>query len=69
MCNLSGYVGSERAAPILIEMARKRKGFAGVYGALERLSSAGRVYRKEIRLPGVLEGITDPKSVFLRAAD
>ena len=42
---------------------------ASVYGALERLSRAGRVYRKEIRLPGVLEGLTAPKSVFFRAAD
>ena len=29
MCNLSGYVGGERAAPVLIEMARKQEGFAG----------------------------------------
>ena len=46
-----------------------RQDDASVYGALERLSSAGRVYRKEIRLPGVLEGMTAPKSVFFRAAD
>ena len=42
---------------------------ASVYGALERLSNADRVYRKEIRLPGVLEGLTAPKSVFFRAAN
>ena len=46
-----------------------RQDDASVYGALERLSSAGRVYRKEIRLPGVLEGLTAPKSVFFRAAN
>ncbi len=46
-----------------------RQDDASVYGALERLSRAGRVYRKEIRLPGVLEGLTAPKSVFFRAAD
>ena len=46
-----------------------RQDDASVYGALERLSNAGRVYRKEIRLPGVREGMTAPKSVFFRAAD
>lgn len=31
MCNLAGYVGSKRAAPILIEMMGRQEGFAGGY--------------------------------------
>ena len=29
MCNLAGYVGSRRAAPILLEMSERQEGFAG----------------------------------------
>ncbi len=31
MCNIAGYVGTRRAAPILIEMMKKQEGFAGGY--------------------------------------
>ena len=29
MCNIAGYVGSRRAAPIILEMLRREEGFAG----------------------------------------
>ncbi len=31
MCNISGYIGKKRAAPILIEMIKKQAGFCGGY--------------------------------------
>lgn len=31
MCNIAGYVGTRRAAPILIEMIRRQEGLAGGY--------------------------------------
>ena len=31
MCNIAGYVGSQPAAPILLEMLRKQEGLAGGY--------------------------------------
>lgn len=31
MCNISGYIGNKRAAPILIEMMQKQAGFCGGY--------------------------------------
>ena len=31
MCNIAGYVGTKRAAPILLEMMKKEEGFAGGY--------------------------------------
>src|SRR5690554_4670985 len=31
MCNIAGYVGYRRAAPILIEMMKKQEGFGGGY--------------------------------------
>ncbi len=31
MCNIAGYVGTKRAAPILLDMIRKQEGFAGGY--------------------------------------
>jgi len=31
MCNIAGYVGSDAAAPILIEMMRREEGWAGGY--------------------------------------
>ena len=31
MCNLAGYVGDDRAAPVLLEMMARQEGFAGGY--------------------------------------
>lgn len=31
MCNIAGYIGTEKAAPILIEMIKRQEGFCGGY--------------------------------------
>ena len=31
MCNIGGYIGSEAAAPILLDMMEKQEGLAGGY--------------------------------------
>ena len=39
MCNIAGYVGTKRAAPILIEMMRRQEGFnAGYYTGLATIN-------------------------------
>ena len=33
MCNIAGYIGTKKAAPILFEMIKKQEGYAGGYYA------------------------------------
>ena len=44
MCNIAGYVGSERAAPILLKMMKEQEGFlGGFYSGLATLHE-GKIY-------------------------
>lgn len=44
MCNIAGYVGTKRAAPILIEMLKKQEGYdAGFYSGIATLHE-GKIY-------------------------
>ena len=44
MCNIAGYVGEKRAAPILIEMMKKQEGFAGGYYTGIATIHKGKIY-------------------------
>jgi len=47
MCNIAGYVGERRAAPILIEMLRREEGIdAGFYTGLATIHEGKIYYRK-----------------------
>ena len=47
MCNIAGYVGAKRAAPILIEMMRREEGFdAGYYTGIATIHEGKIYYRK-----------------------
>ena len=47
MCNIAGYVGERRAAPILIEMLRREEGIdAGFYTGIATLHEGKIHYRK-----------------------
>ena len=47
MCNIAGYVGERRAAPILIEMLRREEGIdAGFYTGLATIHNGKIYYRK-----------------------
>ena len=47
MCNIAGYVGNKRAAPILIEMLKREEGFdAGYYTGIATLHEGRIHYRK-----------------------
>lgn len=48
MCNIAGYVGERRAAPILLEMLRRQQGFDG--GACTGITTyyEGRLYTRRI---------------------
>ena len=44
MCNIAGYVGERRAAPILLDMIEKQEGFAGGYYTGLATIHEGRIY-------------------------
>ena len=44
MCNIAGYVGQRRAAPILLEMIRRQEGMAGGYYSGLATIHDGRIY-------------------------
>ena len=48
MCNLAGYVGSEAAAPILLEMTARQEGFAGGYYTGIATIAAGRLHYEKV---------------------
>ena len=48
MCNIAGYVGTKRAAPILIEMIKKQEGFAGGYYTGIATLHEGKIYHAKV---------------------
>jgi len=44
MCNIAGYVGTKKAAPILLEMMRREEGFAGGYNTGIATICNGNIY-------------------------
>ncbi len=47
MCNIAGYIGERRAAPVLIEMLRAQEGFnAGLYTGIATIHEGRIHYRK-----------------------
>jgi glucosamine--fructose-6-phosphate aminotransferase (isomerizing) len=44
MCNMAAYLGSRRAAPLLLEMIRRQEGFAGGYSTGIATLDAGRLH-------------------------
>ena len=48
MCNIAGYTGDMRAAPILIEMLKKQEGFAGGYYSGIATVHEGRIYHAKV---------------------
>ena len=49
MCNIAGYVGNRRAAPILLDMLRKEQGFdAGYYTGIATIHEGKLYWRKVV---------------------
>lgn len=63
MCNIAGYVGERRAAPILIDMIRRQEGLAGGYYTGLATIHEGRIYYAK------LTGDTDRLVALTDAAD
>ena len=63
MCNIAGYVGQRRAAPILIDMIRRQEGLAGGYYTGIATIHEGRIYYAK------LTGYTDRLVSLTEAAD
>lgn len=64
MCNIAGYVGGKRAAPILIEMMKKQEGFAGGYYTGIATIHEGKIYHaKLVGDTQMLEDLTEAASL------
>ncbi len=48
MCNIAGFIGGQRAAPVLLEMLKKQEGFAGGYYTGLATISEGRLYHAKV---------------------
>ena len=48
MCNIAGYTGFRRAAPVLIDMIRREEGFLGGYYTGIATIHEGKVYSAPI---------------------
>lgn len=48
MCNIAGYVGSRRAAPIIMEMLRREEGFAGGYYSGLATMQGGKIFFEKL---------------------
>ncbi len=48
MCNIAGYVGTRRAAPILIEMIKKQEGYDGGYYTGIATMHEGKIYYEKL---------------------
>lgn len=57
MCNISGYVGTKQAAPILIEMIKRQEGFAGGYYTGIATIHDGKIYYA--KLTGDIQRLTE----------
>ena len=68
MCNIAGYAGEKRAAPILIEMLRAQEGFdAGYYSGIATIHE-GKIYHAKLtgdtqRLCDMTEAMSLPGNV------
>ena len=64
MCNIAGYIGEKRAAPILIEMLRRQEGFdGGVCTGIVTLHEGRLYYRKVVGGVDALLKATDAMSL------
>ncbi len=68
MCNIAGYVGQRRAAPILIEMIRRQEGLAGGYYTGLATLHEGKIYYAKLtgdtdRLVSLTEAASLPGSI------
>ena len=48
MCNISGYIGDRRAAPVLIEMMRRQEGYCGGYYTGITTLHDGKLYTRKV---------------------
>lgn len=62
MCNIAGYVGNKRAAPILIEMMKKQEGFMGGFYTGITTIAEGKLYHAKII--GDVERLTRETDAF-----
>jgi len=64
MCNIAGYVGSERAAPVLLEMIQRQEGLAGgYYTGLATVHEGVVHWRKVVGDTARLRGETDAEDL------
>ena len=68
MCNIAGYVGTKRAAPILLEMMRAQEGFCGGYYTGIATICEGKLYYAKLtgdvsRLEALTEAMNLPGTV------
>lgn len=68
MCNIAGYVGSRRAAPIIMEMLRREEGFAGGYYSGLATMCEGKIFSEKLtgdvtRLVGTTRAIECPGNI------
>ena len=68
MCNIAGYVGSRRAAPIIMEMLRREEGFAGGYYSGLATMCEGKIFSEKLtgdvtRLVGTTHAIECPGNI------
>ena len=68
MCNIAGYVGSRRAAPILMEMMRAQEGWGGGYYSGIATIHEGRMYYAKLtgdidRLDALTDAINLPGTI------
>ena len=68
MCNIAGYVGERRAAPILLEMLKREEGFEGGYSTGIATLHEGKIYYAKLvgdvdRLTSLTEAASLPGNI------